>query len=181
MTKDRYKSLLPYIGIPVIGTVFVLLYAGGEDLFVILLCELIIIFGYIASVLDVKTKKIPNSLVLVMLTAWTLVMIPKLFIHTDMAIVLLKDAALGFVVGGGLFLLVYLVSRKGLGGGDVKFMAASGLYVGFAGTLSAMLYGTILAALVGLVLLLIKKIGRKDMMPLAPFLYVGIVISLFYR
>jgi len=44
-----------------------------------------------------------------------------------------------------------------------------------------MLYGTILAALTGLILILLKKLGRKDAMPLAPFIYAGILITVFYR
>lgn len=181
MTKEALKTKLPYIGIPVIGLVFYFIYAKRTDAFIVLLCELIIVFGYIASVLDLTTKKIPNGLILIMLGAWVLAMFPKLFLDTDEAVALLKDSALGLVAGGGIFLLVYLISRKGLGGGDVKFMAASGLYLGFSGTFSAMLYGTVLAALTGLALILLKKIGRKDAMPLAPFLYVGMLIAIFYR
>jgi Flp pilus assembly protein protease CpaA len=181
MTKDKIKSILPYAGIPILGTAFLLIYAMQVDAFIILLCELVISFGYVAAVLDVKTKKIPNRLILAMFAAWVVAMTPKLFADIDTAIELLKDAALGLAVGGGLFLLVYVISRKGLGGGDVKFMAVAGLYIGFAGTLSAMLYGTILAGLTGLVLLLLKKIERKDAIPLSPFLYAGILIAVFYR
>jgi len=142
---------------------------------------LIIVFGYVAAVLDLTVRKIPNTLILTMLGAWALTMTPKLFVDTEAAISLLLGALLGFGVGGGLFLLVYVVSRKGLGGGDVKFMAAAGLYLGFSGTMTSMLVGTILAALTGLVLILIKKLGRKDQMPLAPFIYAGILVTVFYR
>lgn len=175
------KKILPYVGIPVLTAAFAIIHTGYMDLFVILLFELIIIFGYVAAVLDLTTKRIPNVLVLVMLAAWVLVMMPKLLVDTDTAIGMLTDSAIGFAVAGGLFLLVYLVSRKGLGGGDVKFMAAAGLYTGYSGILPAMLYGTILAGITGLVLLGLKKIGKKDTMPLAPFLYAGILIAVFYR
>jgi len=107
-------------------------------------------------------------------------MTPKLVVDTEIAVELLLNALLGFAVGGGLFLIVYFISRKGLGGGDVKFMAAAGLYIGFSGTMTAMLCGTILAALTGLTLILAKKIGRKDQMPLAPFIYIGILIAVFF-
>jgi Flp pilus assembly protein protease CpaA len=181
MLNHYLKPLLAYAGIPIVGTAVFLIDAGQSDAFVLLWRELIIAFGYVAAVLDVQSKKIPNSLILVMLAAWVLTMTPKLFVDTDTAVMLLKNSLLGFVTGGGLFLLAYLVSRKGLGGGDVKFMAAAGLYIGFTGALPAMLYGTILAALAGLVLLLLKKIERKDSMPLTPFLYVGILVTVFYR
>jgi len=73
--------------------------------------------------------------------------------------------------------MMYAISRKGLGEGDVKFMAATGLFVTINKILGVMLYGSILAALTGGILILTKRIGRKDTMPLAPFLYIGIIIT----
>jgi len=181
MKKLNRKELLPYIGLPVIVAALVLMQAGRSDTFVLLQHLLILLFGYIASVFDIKAKKIPNSLILVMLGVWVVTIVPKLFFDTDAAITLLVGSLLGFLIGGGLFLIVYLISRKGLGGGDVKFMAAAGLYIYYTGVLTSILYGAILAALTGLILLLLKKLGRKDSMPLAPFLYVGILITVFYR
>lgn len=175
------KTTWPYAGLPVAAIALLLARAGRTDAFGILMLELIIVFGYIASVMDIKTKRIPNELILAMLAAWVFTMTPKLFIDTEAGVSLLKDSALGFLIGGGLFMVVYLVSRKGLGGGDVKFMAAAGLYLGFGGTIPAMLFGTILAALTGLALILMKKIGRKDTIPLAPFLYIGMLITVFLQ
>jgi len=179
MIKTKLYPFLPYIGIPVVITALLLIMAGKTDSFSILLSLLLAVFGYIAAVVDIKDKKIPNDLVLAMIAAWILLMIPKLFLDPEITLKILVDSAAGFAIGGGLFLLVYFVSRKGLGGGDVKLMAAVGMYMGLYRVLPAMLYGTVIAALVGAVLLLLKKIGRKDTIPLAPFLYAGILITIF--
>jgi len=176
---DKLKSGLHYAGLPVIAAALLIIGSGQGDAFMLLRYELIAVFGYIAAVRDAKTKKIANGLVFAMFAAWVTIMVPKLFLDTGAAIAILRDSALGFAVGGGMFLLVYLISRKGLGGGDVKFMAVAGLYLGFNNSLSAMLCGTALAALTGISLILLKKIGRKDTFPLAPFLYAGILITLF--
>ena len=181
MKMERLKPMLPYAGIPVICGAVLLIYAGGTDAFILLKFVLITIIGYIAAVADLKTKRIPNGLVLIMLAAWVIMMTPKLFFDTDTAIAMLLDSTLGFAIGGGLFMLAYLISRKGLGGGDVKFIAAAGVYLGFGATVLAILYGSILAALTGLTLILFKRIGRKDTIPLAPFLYIGILITVFFR
>ena len=74
-----------------------------------------------------------------------------------------------------------MVSRKGLGGGDVKLMAVSGLYLGAGSVLPAMLYGSVLAAVTAGVLIALKKIGRKDAIPLVPFLYAGMLITVFIQ
>ena len=181
MLLTRIKSFWPYAGLPIIVISLLLIRVGRTEPFVMLQHELVIIFGYAAAILDLKTRRIPNSLVLAMLAAWVLTMTPMMFFNTGAAIGLLKDAALGFAVGGGLFLLVYLVSHKGLGGGDVKFIAVAGLYLGLRGAIPVILYGTVLAALTGMSLILLKKIGRKDAIPLAPFIFAGILATVFLQ
>jgi len=179
--KRIHWRSLQYAGIPVAAAALLILHMGKMEVFDLLRYELIIVLGYTAAILDLKTKRIPNSLILAMFAVWVIIMTPKLFLDTDPAIALLKESVLGFAIGGGLFLLVYLISRKGLGGGDVKFMAGAGLYLGFGGTISAMFCGTVFAALAGLTLILLKKIGRKDKIPLAPFLYIGILLTVYLQ
>ena len=165
----------------IIKLVWLLVIAAGLSAFSLLSSALLIILSYAAMVFDIDKKRIPNALILTMIAGWLLLIVPMIFFDTESGIIQLKDSLYGLLTGGGLFLLVYLLSRKGLGGGDVKFMAAAGLYLGFAGTIPAILYGTVLAAIVGLILILLKKIDRKDTMPLAPFLFVGIMITVFTK
>jgi len=181
LMKEKFKSVLPYIGLPFIITALLIVYVRRMDVYVIFQSGLIIVFGYTAAVFDIKAKHIPNGLILIMLAVWVVIAVPELFFNISAALPQLISSIAGFAVGGALFLAVYLISRKGLGGGDVKFIAAAGLYLGFSGTLTAILYGPVLCLIIGLVLLLLKKIGRRDKMPLAPFLYTGILITIFFR
>ena len=177
--KDRLRLMLPYAGIPIVTAALLALRLGRMDTFTLLMYVMIAIFGYVVAVTDVKSRLIPNDLIVSMFAAWAIVTTPMLFLDIDAAVTRLIESVIGFAVSGGLFLLVYLISKNGLGGGDVKLMAAVGLYLGFRGAVPAMLYGTVLAALTGLALVLLKKIGRKDRIPLAPFLYAGILITVF--
>lgn len=148
------------------------------DAFSLLLAEMLLVFGYLAAAVDWTEKRIPNTMVGAMLGAWVLVMVPQLFLHTEQTLGLILTGGAGALIGGGLFLAVYAVSRGGLGGGDVKLMTVSGLYLGIDGVLPAMLYGSVLTVLAAGILMLLKKIGRKDAIPLAPFLYVGMVLTM---
>ena len=179
MISEKLRKLLPYAGLPVLVVVCFIVCASRLDTLTVLQRGLLVVFGYIATVGDIKARKIPNPLTLAMLAAWVLVILPPLFYDIGRIADMLIDAGLGFALGGGLFLLIYFVSRKGLGGGDVKFMAVAGLYLGFRLVLSAMLFGSVLAALTGIVLIAFKKIGRKDTIPLAPFLFAGILTAVF--
>ena len=180
MKVNKHRNVLHLAGFLIVILIWSLIYAFDSALPLSSLFSslLLIVLSYIAMVYDINTKRIPNILVTVMAVGWMLIITVMMFFDIDLAVGFLADSLFGFLTGGGLFLLIYLVNRKGLGGGDVKFMAAAGLYLGFAGTLPAILYGTVLAALTGLTLILLKKIERKDTMPLVPFLFVGIMITL---
>ena len=179
MMAHVFRPALPYIGLPIISTALLVLRAAQLGPLITLQFVMLIILGYITAVFDIKTQIIPNRIILIMLASWVMIITPSLLYNTDAAAGMMVDAIFGFALGGGLFLIVYIISHKELGGGDVKFMAASGLYLGMGRILPAIFFGTVLAALTGLTLILMKKIGRKDTIPLAPFLFAGILITVF--
>ena len=181
---------LPYLAAGVLILVYLLLQLLGRDpgrsalpdlITLLLPGALLIFFGALAAASDIREKRVSNSLILAMLGAWIVVMMPRLFLYTEDAVPELLDSALGFGVSGVLMLLVYLVSRKGMGGADVKFMAAAGLYLGLRGGLTTLLIGSVLAAVACGILLLLKKLSRQDSIPLIPFLFLGILFSLYTR
>ena len=92
---------------------------------------------------------------------------------------LLQSLAGGLVLGLAA-LVVYLLSRKGLGGGDVKFLAAAGLYLTVGPGLTAVILGTVLSAVTALVLMALRKLSVRDAIPLIPFLYAGILTVAFF-
>jgi len=174
----EYKVALYCAGCFIIMSIWFALRPGEMLVFDMLRFILLIILSYAAMIFDINTKRIPNTLILIMITGWLLLMIPMMFIDTKNGIDRMVDSLYGLLTGGGLFLLVYMISSKGLGGGDVKFIAAAGLYLGFAKTIPAIFCGTLLAALTGLALIILRKIKRKDKIPLAPFLFTGILLTI---
>lgn len=147
---------------------------------ILLMYVVLLIIGYIAAIFDIRERRIPNKVVLALFVCWVIVIIPQLILHRETAIQLSIYGGLGFLINGVLLLLVYYISRKALGGGDVKFMTVAGLYLG-PPILTAMLYGSVLAAVVSIILIFAKKINRKDSIPLIPFLYVGTVVTMFLQ
>jgi len=179
MKIKKNKTTIYCAGLILILLVWAIIFARTLSVFTISRTTLLIILSYIAMIIDINTKQIPNALVLTMFAGWLLLVTPMLFIDTEYGIKIVVDSIYGLLLGCGLFLPVYLLSRKGLGGGDIKFMSVAGLYLGFSGTIPVILFGTVIAALTGLVLILLKKINRKDSIPLAPFLFIGILITVF--
>ncbi|MDY6267817.1 MAG: A24 family peptidase [Selenomonadaceae bacterium] len=91
----------------------------------------------------------------------------------------LFSALAGAMLGGGLLFLVRVVSRGGIGGGDVKLAAALGIWTGISGILPALFLAFLLGSVWGVVLLL-RGCGRKAKLPFGPCLSIGGIVGAFY-
>jgi len=89
------------------------------------------------------------------------------------------QAAIGGGIGLGLFLLIVIVSRGGMGWGDVKMAALIGLATGYLVGV-ALFLAVILGGLVAGILLLFKVRKRREGVPFAPFLSLGAIIALLF-
>jgi leader peptidase (prepilin peptidase)/N-methyltransferase len=90
------------------------------------------------------------------------------------------NALIGGAGGFILFLLIVIISRGGMGFGDVKMAGLIGLALGWQEGLVAILIGVILGGLVAIVLLASKIKRRKQAIPFGPFLSIGAIIALLY-
>ncbi|MDI6815401.1 MAG: A24 family peptidase [Dehalococcoidales bacterium] len=90
------------------------------------------------------------------------------------------SAVIGGVTGAGILLPLALLSSSGIGMGDVKLAALIGLLVGFPQVFIALLVASTLGGAVAGGLLLARLKGRRDPIPLAPFLTVGLITAVLY-
>lgn len=90
------------------------------------------------------------------------------------------SAAIGGATGIGILLPLALLFPSGMGIGDVKLAALIGLLIGFPQVLIALLTCFVIGGTVGGSLLLARLKGRKDPIPLAPFLIIGLVTTMLY-
>ncbi len=87
---------------------------------------------------------------------------------------------LGGVVGGGFFMLQYVLSRgRWIGGGDVRLGLMMGVLLGWPHILVALFVSYVLGAIVAVPLLIMKKKGMKSEIPFGTFLAVGTLVALF--
>jgi len=90
------------------------------------------------------------------------------------------SALIGGAVGFGLMLLPYLISRGGMGGGDVKLAGLIGLATGFPNILIALFIGVLGGGLVASFLLLFHLKTRKEAIPFGPFLAAGAMATIVW-
>lgn len=86
----------------------------------------------------------------------------------------------GGLAAGSLFFFIAYFYADGMGWGDVKFVAALGLYLGFPGIFMAVFIASILGVIVGTLRILCLKKSWKDPIPFGPFLAGGAVIMLLW-
>jgi len=90
------------------------------------------------------------------------------------------SAIIGAVTGAGILLPLALLFPGGMGMGDVKLAALIGLLLGFPQVFISLLIAFVLGGAVAGGLLLARLKGRKDPLPLAPFLTAGLIITVLY-
>ena len=89
------------------------------------------------------------------------------------------DSLIGIALGGGIFLLIIVASRGGMGGGDMKMGAMLGAFLGWQMALVAILVAILAGGVLAIGVLALRRKGRKDALPFGPFLAFGGLVSLF--
>ncbi len=118
------------------------------------------------SLVDLRVRRIPNLLVIVLL-AWAVIQSFWLGRPT------LDSLAIGVLAAGGFFLLLTLLTRGAMGQGDVKLAAAIGALVGWPALVAALFLGIVAGGVAAVVLLLTHRAGRKDYFAYGPYLALG--------
>lgn len=80
-----------------------------------------------------------------------------------------------FSLSAVLLLLYYITNGRGIGGGDVKLMAATGLLLGWQCNLLGFVLGCVVGSVIHLIRM--KYSGETHVLALGPYLSIGVAIS----
>ena len=89
-----------------------------------------------------------------------------------------SQSLLGGSVSGLCLLSIYFLSKRQLGEGDIMLLVASSLLLGAYGFFRIVMFSLIPAAICSVVLLIIKRAGKKTEISFVPFIMVGTVTTL---
>lgn len=132
---------------------------------------------YLLAKIDYHEKKIPNKIVLIMLIARVVFLIYEIVVNLEYWKTVLVYPLLGAAIGGMIMAVAMLISRKGVGMGDVKMFIVIGAFVGSTEILATLFYTILISVIGGVMLLITKKAGLKDSVPMAPFACAGIALE----
>lgn len=93
---------------------------------------------------------------------------------------------LGMVAGSGILMLVAIAgslifkTEDAMGMGDVKLLAPIGVFLGWKLGLAALFFSVLIAGVVSLLLMILRIKGKKDTIPLGPFIVAGTFITIMW-
>ncbi|OLS03922.1 prepilin peptidase [Tissierella creatinophila] len=137
-----------------------------------ILSTLIVVFF-----IDLNHMIIPDKLVLTIFIFEILHKIVLYFLNRE---TYLKTSILGAVLAGGIFLLIVIISRGGMGDGDITLISSLGFILGVKLILLNIFLSFLIGAIVSLVLLALKIKTRKDPIPFGPFIIIAFFIVLLF-
>ncbi|MDQ0219381.1 prepilin peptidase [Peribacillus cavernae] len=90
------------------------------------------------------------------------------------------DMFSGAFSGFALLFLIAIISKGGMGFGDVKLFFVIGLVLGFKLTLLAFFIATLIGAFYGIAGIAAGRFKKRQPIPFGPFIAVGALVSYFY-
>lgn len=140
----------------------------------LLACLLFVVNGARLAWIDARTHLLPNRIILPWYPFAVVLLGATAALEGDWAG--LGRTLLAGLVLFGFYLLLHLIQPRGMGLGDVKLAGVLGLYLGYLGW-SHLLLGTLaaflLGAVVGLVLIILRRVGLKSPLAFGPYMILG--------
>jgi len=132
----------------------------------------------VLSAIDLRTQLLPDSITLPLL--WL-----GLLLNTGSLFTSLTSAVLGATAGYILLWSFYhafrlLTGKEGMGYGDFKLLATIGAWLGWEMLPLAIIIATVLGAVVGILLIILRGHGRHTPLPFGPWLATAGWISLMW-
>ena len=129
---------------------------------------------------DYKSKLIPNPMIIVAISASIVISVCEVIFGFKSWQACLATAGFGVLVCGGVMVLSRILTRGGVGFGDVKLFIALGLLLTLRGCINVLVYSMLSAFVVSVTMLILRKKTIHDDLPLAPFVFIGVVVSILF-
>lgn len=90
------------------------------------------------------------------------------------------DSVLGAAVGFGILYSIAVLSKGGMGGGDIKLFFLLGLVLGTLNALLTLFIAAVIGMVVGIIVLKARQQGRKTPIPFGPSIATAAIVVYFY-
>jgi leader peptidase (prepilin peptidase)/N-methyltransferase len=132
------------------------------------------------AVVDWRTRLLPTAVIRPMYGVLVVLVLAGWAVTGDSDAVV--RAALGWLVAGGLYALLWLIYPRGLGFGDVRLAGMLGIALGWVGwgpVIVGVYAGFLLGGVLGGLLSVLRVVERKGF-PFGPFMLLGALVGLLW-
>lgn len=122
----------------------------------------------VASGIDIGHKLLPDSITLPLMWLGILLSLFNVFVDLETSVI---GAMGGYLSLWSLFIIFKRVTGKaGMGHGDFKLLAALGAWCGWKMLFVIVLTSSLVAAIIGILMIVFNKTGRDTQLPFGPYL-----------
>ena len=173
------KKIKIFLIVYVLGTIGAFAYAGFQNYSIIVLCKLALVYLLVSQIalIDYRFHIIPNKILLGVAIARLCIAIAEYICMKEQFMSIMLGSLIGAAVGFGVLMLTNVLSKGGIGMGDVKLFGVMGFVLGLSGTYNALFYALIILVIYSAVMMGRKKITKKSQMPFGPFVFIGYLIT----
>lgn len=187
--KSSISSMYPIVEF-ITGIVFALLFFKFSNLFFIAPIEFALVYAFYAvifallivvSVYDLRHKIIPDIL---SLSLGILSFVSLFFISGNNLVFHIpnfEDILAGFIMAFPFAFFFFISGGRWMGFGDAKLAVSLGWLLGVSLGLSALALSFWTGAIVGIILIFLKRYGLKSEIPFAPFLVFATIITFLFE
>ena len=175
-SNPHYTTIKLKLGLCVLnGAVWFLSGIYIDNIWVAILMAILFSVAVLTAIVDIRIRIVPNELVLLMLVLGLAFQVAEFGISGILTALL---CMFGMII---LFSAVAgFVGFDKVGAGDVKLAGTMGLVLGFPGVIAGLVIMSVVFVAFTLIGLLTKRLTLKTMVPFAPFMMTGLVLSLLY-
>lgn len=139
--------------------------------------NVLVVFLISIGIMDYRTYTIPMLLLYWLFGIRVFTLIFEIILYKGLVIEILQLYGFGFLFTLIVSFIVYFVSKKGIGEGDIILISIIGLYTGLANVMVIYLLSSIIVLFIALVLVVFKKKSTKDIFPMVPALAIATIIN----
>lgn len=140
----------------------------------VLNCIALINALFLISVCDIRNRLIPNIYLAYMAVMRIIIAAAGIYIdHIPVEVMI--DSVIGMAGGFLVLMIIWVLTGRSIGAGDIKMFAVIGLYTGMTGIMDILVYSSVFCTFTCIALLAAKKCRLRSMVPMAPFAFSGTV------
>lgn len=121
----------------------------------------------ITAIQDIRTKTISLWLIVM---GMIIVLVYTIYLRVNFLI------PIGGILVGVLVVIISIATKGKIGMGDGLILMVTGINLGFWRNLEMFLYSLCIAAIISIILLIFKKVKKKDSLPFVPFILAGYIL-----